>query len=61
MPILITGVAGFIGSALATHLLAKGKNIRVAVDDAKKFISRAIVAGAEYSLGQGCGPVKWTS
>lgn len=36
MPILITGVAGFIGSALATQLLAKGKNI-VGIDNLNHY------------------------
>jgi hydroxymethylpyrimidine/phosphomethylpyrimidine kinase len=50
------GTGCTLSSAIAAHL-AKGYEIIDAVRSAKKFISEAITAGAEYKIGQGHGPV----
>lgn len=50
------GTGCTLSSAIAAHL-AKGNEILDAVRLAKRFISEAITAGAEYKIGQGHGPV----
>jgi hydroxymethylpyrimidine/phosphomethylpyrimidine kinase len=44
-------------SAAITALLAKGISLNQAVEQAKAYLSAALKAGADYSLGQGHGPV----
>lgn len=51
------GTGCSLSSAIACNL-ALGKNVTDAVADAICWLSRAIEAGAEYSLGHGHGPVK---
>lgn len=51
------GTGCSLSSAIACNL-ALGKNVTDAVADAIYWLSRAIVAGADYSLGHGHGPVK---
>ncbi|MEM8861861.1 MAG: bifunctional hydroxymethylpyrimidine kinase/phosphomethylpyrimidine kinase, partial [Chloroflexota bacterium] len=50
------GTGCTLSSAIAAHL-AQGLEMREAVAEAKRYISEAIVAGADYSIGQGHGPV----
>lgn len=50
------GTGCTLSSAIAAHL-AKGYDIVEAVEAAKKYISEAIAAGAEYQIGHGHGPV----
>lgn len=50
------GTGCTLSSAIAAHL-ARGSGIEEAVRRAKEFISRAIRAGADYSIGRGHGPV----
>lgn len=45
-------------SAAITACLAQGKNLLDAVTAAKSYISAAILAGKDYQLGKGCGPVQ---
>jgi UDP-glucose 4-epimerase len=47
---LVTGGAGFIGSAVARTLLARGLEVRI-VDDLSKGAATAIPTGAEYLQG----------
>ena len=44
-------------SSAAAASLSRGKGLEQSVRNAKDYISKAIRAGAEYSLGQGNGPV----
>ena len=44
-------------SSAITAYLAKGEDLETAVRKAKKYISNAIRAGSDYSIGQGHGPV----
>jgi hydroxymethylpyrimidine/phosphomethylpyrimidine kinase len=50
------GTGCTLSAAIAAHL-ARGMGIEEAVRAAKEYISRAIDAGAGYSLGRGHGPV----
>lgn len=50
------GTGCTLSSAIAAHL-AKGYDILDAVKAAKKYISKAIAAGAAYKIGNGHGPV----
>jgi hydroxymethylpyrimidine/phosphomethylpyrimidine kinase len=50
------GTGCTLSSAIAAYL-AKGAEIETAVRKAKEYISGAIRAGAEYSIGHGHGPV----
>jgi len=50
------GTGCTLSSAIASFL-AKGENMVTAVGHAKEYISGAIRAGADYSLGHGHGPV----
>ncbi len=50
------GTGCTLSSAIAA-LLARGFSLEDAVSAAKKYITGAIVSGAEYRLGSGCGPV----
>ena len=52
----IHGTGCTLSSAIAAHL-AKGLDIESAVRNAKKYIAKAIRAGAGYRIGQGSGPV----
>ena len=52
----IHGTGCTLSSAIAAHL-AKGLDIEPAVRKAKKYIAKAIRAGASYRIGQGSGPV----
>ena len=52
------GTGCTMSSALAA-LLAKGQTLQEAAKGAKAFIANAILAGAEYEIGHGHGPVKW--
>ena len=53
------GTGCTLAAACATYL-ATQSDIEQAVRHAKAFVSRAIVAGAKRTLGQGRGPVKHT-
>ena len=46
----------YMRSAFAS-MLALGKTLPEAAEGAKRFINEAIIAGAEYSIGHGFGPV----
>ena len=50
------GTGCTLSSALAAAL-AKGVNLTTAVKSAKKYIEQAIIAGADYEIGNGHGPV----
>lgn len=50
------GTGCTMSSAFAT-LLAKGKSLQVCAKGAKDYISQAIIAGADYDIGKGHGPV----
>lgn len=50
------GTGCTLSSAIAAHL-ARGSGIEDAVRHAKEYISRAIRAGADYTIGRGHGPV----
>ncbi|MFH5831461.1 bifunctional hydroxymethylpyrimidine kinase/phosphomethylpyrimidine kinase [Halalkalibaculum sp. DA3122] len=50
------GTGCTLSSAIAAGL-AKGKPLPEAVQDAKEYISGAIRAGSEYSIGEGHGPL----
>ena len=50
------GTGCTMSSALAS-MLAKGLSLSDAAAAAKDYINRAIVAGADYKIGQGFGPV----
>lgn len=51
------GTGCTLSSALAS-MLAKGMEPADAVEAAKKYINEAIMAGADYEIGHGHGPVK---
>lgn len=51
------GTGCTMSSALASFL-AKGLSLQEAAVEAKKFINNAIIAGANYEIGHGFGPVK---
>jgi hydroxymethylpyrimidine/phosphomethylpyrimidine kinase len=50
------GTGCTLSSAIAAHL-AKGETVADAVGNAKRYIAKAIRAGAAYRIGQGHGPV----
>lgn len=50
------GTGCTLSSALASAL-AKGEDLSTAVRSAKEYLEKAIASGAEYSLGEGHGPV----
>ena len=50
------GTGCTMSSAFAA-MLAKGKSLQDAARGAKDFIAKAILAGAEYEIGHGHGPV----
>ncbi len=50
------GTGCSLSSALASFL-AQGFNISESAQMAKKFINKAIIAGVDYEIGQGHGPV----
>jgi len=50
------GTGCTLSSAVAAYL-AKGEGIETAVKKAKEYITKAIQAGAKYTLGKGHGPV----
>lgn len=52
------GTGCTMSSAFAS-MLAKGATLQEAAKGAKAFITNAILAGAEYEIGQGHGPVNW--
>ncbi len=52
------GTGCTMSSAFAA-LLANGQTLQEAAKGAKAFIANAILAGAEYEIGHGHGPVKW--
>lgn len=51
------GTGCTLSSALAAFL-AQGLDLNTAVEKAKNYINNAIVAGVDYSIGKGHGPVK---
>lgn len=51
------GTGCTMSSALASHL-ALGKSLPEAAAAAKQYINDAIIAGADYQIGHGHGPVK---
>lgn len=51
------GTGCTMSSAFASFL-AKGFSLQEAAAEAKKYINNAIVAGADYEIGHGFGPVK---
>lgn len=52
------GTGCTMSSALAASL-AKGETLQQAASSAKTFISNAIIAGADYEIGHGHGPVQF--
>ncbi|MGD8520920.1 MAG: bifunctional hydroxymethylpyrimidine kinase/phosphomethylpyrimidine kinase [Desulfobacterales bacterium] len=50
------GTGCTLSSAIASYM-AKGHDIEAALKKAKSYINHAIQAGAEYTIGQGHGPV----
>lgn len=50
------GTGCTLSSAVAAHL-AKGESLNDAVRHGKDYINNAIIAGAEYNIGHGHGPV----
>ncbi|MBT8419357.1 MAG: bifunctional hydroxymethylpyrimidine kinase/phosphomethylpyrimidine kinase [Gammaproteobacteria bacterium] len=50
------GTGCTLSSAIASFL-AKGNGIEAAIEKAKAYITHAIRAGADYTIGQGHGPV----
>ncbi|MCQ2153598.1 MAG: bifunctional hydroxymethylpyrimidine kinase/phosphomethylpyrimidine kinase [Bacteroidales bacterium] len=50
------GTGCTLSSAIASFL-AQGFGLEEAVGKAKEYIAGALAAGAEYSIGRGCGPV----
>ena len=52
------GTCCTMSSALAASL-AKGETLQQAASSAKTFISNAILAGADYEIGHGHGPVQF--
>jgi len=50
------GTGCTFSSALAAFM-ARGLRVREAVDEAKKYITEALQAGAAYQIGEGHGPV----
>lgn len=52
------GTGCTLSAAIAAEL-AKGNDLNKAIRTAKRFITKAIARGAEYTLGKGYGPVKW--
>ena len=50
------GTGCTMSSAFAA-MLAKGKTLGQAAKEAKEYVANAILAGAEYEIGQGHGPV----
>lgn len=52
------GTGCTMSSALAASL-AKGETLQQAASSAKTFISNAIIAGADYEIGLGHGPVQF--
>jgi len=50
------GTGCTLSSALAAFL-AQGLDLNVAVQRAKNYINKAIISGADYSIGKGHGPV----
>lgn len=52
----INGTGDSFGSAIATYI-ARGYSLQDAVSKAEQFIHKAIETGAEYSFGEGYGPV----
>ena len=50
------GTGCTLSAALASYL-GKGKTVREAVEAAKKYLDKAVRAGAEYRLGHGHGPL----
>lgn len=50
------GTGCTLSSAIAA-MLAKGQEINEAVRNAKEYLSQALVAGADYEIGHGHGPV----
>lgn len=50
------GTGCTLSSALAAAI-AKGEDLTTAAQSAKKYIEQAIIAGADYQIGKGHGPV----
>ncbi|MBS7368158.1 MAG: bifunctional hydroxymethylpyrimidine kinase/phosphomethylpyrimidine kinase, partial [Prevotella sp.] len=50
------GTGCTMSSAFAT-LLAQGNTLQQSAKGAKEYISQAIIAGADYDIGKGHGPV----
>ena len=50
MKTLITGVAGFLGSALAAKLIEEGHQV-IGLDDLSTGKEKAIPAGVQFELG----------
>jgi len=50
------GTGCTLSSAVAAYL-AQGLSLNEAVQQAKMYINQAIIAGAPYEIGNGCGPV----
>ncbi len=51
------GTGCTLSSALASQL-ARGNNLTLATKNAKDYINEAIIAGKDYEIGKGNGPVK---
>jgi len=52
------GTGCTLSSAIAANL-AKGGGLASAVKQAKEYITNALAAGADYTIGHGHGPVYW--
>jgi hydroxymethylpyrimidine/phosphomethylpyrimidine kinase len=50
------GTGCTLSSAIASER-AKGKSLPKAIEEAKRYITKAIGAGSEYQLGEGSGPL----
>src|SRR5688500_20125203 len=50
MTLLVTGATGYIGSRLATHLLDRGRGVRVMARDTRRLAALA-AAGADCVAG----------
>ncbi len=50
------GTGCTLSSAIAAFL-ARGETMETAVRQAKSYLTRALLTGADYKIGHGCGPV----
>ncbi len=50
------GTGCTLSAAIASYL-AQGKNLLSAIQEAKRYLTEALVSGKNFQLGRGCGPV----